>query len=241
MRLRVDLIPKGPYSDVVVLIDVLRSCTVAPILFEQGLEKLYLCPSLRLARAVAKEQDYLLLGERGGLPPEGFNYGNSPAFFINTDFSGQSAVLVSENLPKAISNITGAKHLLLGSLYNAEAVIHKAFELASEEIALVCCGMLGSEDLDDSFTAGYLAARLKRADNKLELRGAAAMTLSLFRAFPNPLEALWHSRTGHYLRSLGLEEDLAISSYISQSEAVPGQRETIAHERANLYCFDTKL
>ncbi|MEJ2289765.1 MAG: 2-phosphosulfolactate phosphatase, partial [Deinococcales bacterium] len=71
MRIHTDLTPTGSYRDVVVLIDVLRTCTVAPLLFERGLTELALTPSLRSARAAASE-GWLLLGERQGVPAEGF-------------------------------------------------------------------------------------------------------------------------------------------------------------------------
>jgi 2-phosphosulfolactate phosphatase len=64
VRLKVDLLPQGPYPDVVVLIDVLRTSTVAPILFDKGLSHLYLCPSLRASRAVALRHGHLLFGAR---------------------------------------------------------------------------------------------------------------------------------------------------------------------------------
>ena len=143
MNLRVDLAPKEGYTDVVVVIDVLRACTLAPILFGRGLSTLYLCSSIRRARRAAEAQDVLLIGERNGLPPEGFNYGTSPAEIGRAELGGRSAVLISENGPRALAQTVGARHVLLGSLYNADAVVARAAALAEGEIALVCTGLQG--------------------------------------------------------------------------------------------------
>jgi len=234
MNIRVDLSPKSGYCDVVVVIDVLRTCTIAPLLFDHGLRDLYLCSSIRKALRLAQAGNVLLIGERRGLPPEGFNYGNSPAELWRVGAQGgvrgRSAVLVSENAPRILSDMSDAKHLLLGSLYNADAVVERALSLAESEVALVCAGFRGFEDLDDALCAGYLAARLKRRFGDAALTGAASMCAGLLKAFPLPLEALWHSSAGRYLRALDLNEDIAVGSLLSRTGKVPRRLEVLGDE-----------
>ena len=162
VRVHADLLPHPPYEDVVVVIDVLRTCTVAPILFDRGLASLTLTPSLRAARAAASEagDGTYLIGERQGLPPEGFNYGNSPVELARIDVAGRHAILVSENAPATLPDVSGAQHVLLGSLYNMVAVANAAAGLARERVDLVCCGFGGEEDLDDALAAGTIAAEI---------------------------------------------------------------------------------
>lgn len=220
MIVNADLLPRGGYLDVVVLIDTLRAGTVAPILFERQLQELALTPSLKLARAL---DGRLLLGEREGVPPEGFNYGISPAALRGLDLDGQRAVLVSENAPTMLSRVQGARHVLLASLYNAAAATTLALQLAEARIDLVCCGFGGAEDLDDTLTAGVLASEIARRAPDTEFVGGAGLAVSLLRAFPEPLEALWQSRAGHYLRRLELEQDIGICALVAHSEVVPAQ------------------
>jgi 2-phosphosulfolactate phosphatase len=220
MRIHTDLTPTGNYHDVVVLVDVLRTCTVAPLLFERGLTELALTPSLRTARAAARE-GWLLLGERQGVPAEGFNYGNSPAEFASIDVTGKRAVMVSENAPRWLPQIAGARRLLLGSLYNAAAVAEVAARQALESIDLVGSGFEGEPDLDDALAAGVLAAMMAERLPTAARSGATRFALSLLRAFPDPMEALWQSVSGHYLRRVGLEHDLAFAAQISASSVVP--------------------
>ncbi len=240
MHIRVDLLPSPPYDDVVVLIDALRTCTVAPLLFENGLTRLHLATKTKLARSRAAEAGWLLLGERKGLPPEGFNYGNSPAELRRVDMTGIEAVLVSENAPATLPLLGGAEQLLLGSLYNADAVVGRAVELAKERVYLVCSGLWGREDLDDTLAAGFLAARLQHRDPSLELGGAARLAVNLVRAFPDPLEAFWRSSSGQYLRTLNLLDDLAVASLVSQTEHVPELTHTQTHEHGTLYTFTSE-
>ncbi len=220
MRIHTDLTPTGSYQDVVVLIDVLRTCTVAPLLFERGLTELALTPSLRSARAAA-EDGWLLLGEREGVPAEGFNFGNSPAELATVDLTGRRAVLVSENAPRWLPQLADARRVLLGSLYNAAAVAELASRQALESIDLVGAGFEGEPDLDDTLGAGLLAAMVAERLPTAARSGATRFALSLLRAFPDPMEALWQSVSGHYLRRLGMERDLAFSAQISGSSVVP--------------------
>ncbi len=100
VRLKVDLLPKGPYPDVVILVDVLRATTLTAILFEQGVQTVYISPSLKAARGFAHSQQLLLAGERQGMPPEGFNFGASPAELRRIRFE-RDIMLTTENGPKA--------------------------------------------------------------------------------------------------------------------------------------------
>ncbi len=237
MRIHADLTPQDRYQDVVMLIDVLRTSTVAPVLFERGLETLALTPSLRSARGAAR-QGWLLLGERQGVPAEGFNYGNSPAELAGMDFSGRRAVMVSENLPRWLATVAGARRVLLASLYNAAAAAEVASRQAQERIDLVGCGFEGEPDLDDALAAGLLAAVLGERLPSAARTGSTRFALSLLRAFPDPMEALWQSVSGHYLRRVGLERDLAFAAQVSMSGVVPqlvGQQEGAGS--APLYLF----
>jgi 2-phosphosulfolactate phosphatase len=236
VRVRVDLLPKPPYRDTVVLIDVLRTCTAGAMLFGRGLERLEIIDSLKLARQRAESTGATLLGERAGLPPEGFNYGSSLAE-IRAVTVNSHAILTSENAPKALSFITGAETIFLGSLYNADAVARAALQHSKGEVFLVCSGFLGQEDLDDTLTAGYLAARLKTLMPTATLEGASAFAIALMKAFPDPLEAFWRSSTGHYLRGLNMVEDLAIASYVSQSDCVPVLESSEQTEQGNIFSF----
>ncbi len=243
MRLKVDLLPKSGYGDTVILVDVLRATTTAPIILE-GAEQLFVTGSLAVARGFADSYNLLLAGEREGLPPEGFNYGASPADLRGLKFE-RDVVLTTENSPKAIEAVSGAKHVLLGSFYNARAVVDKALELATEEIAIVCAGMYGDETLEDIVCAGFFARRIQKlrgaagegGAGQVELKDAARLAISLLKAYPDVQEALMGSTAGGMLEKLGLLEDVAVSSLISQSECVPRLENILQWDGKNIYRF----
>ncbi len=238
MLINTDIVPSGPYSDVVVLIDVLRTCTVAPMLFERGARSLSLTPSMRRARAEAGA-GRVLVGERQGVPPEGFNHGNSPANLAQVAVAGLDVVMVSENAPRWLEQLGDARHVMLGSLYNAEAVARRAAAVATERIDLVCSGFAGEPDLDDTLAAALIAGLLKRRLAGAQVRGATRFATALLRAFPEPVDVLWRSLAGHYLRSIGLEQDIGFAARVSVSDSVPELRSVALGEHGPLYRFET--
>lgn len=238
MRVRIDLLPKPEYAgELVVLIDVLKAGTVAPLLFDNGLERLVVSGSIRDAR-VAAAGGRKLIGERSGVPPEGFNHASSPSLLGRHDFRGQEAVLVSDNASKALPLLDGANEVLLGSLYNARATARAVLATGAERVSLVCCGFQGQEDLDDTMTSGFLAGEIGHLLGTVQLEGAARLAVGLLRAFPDPLEALWHSTAGRELRRLELSEDLAPASSVSQSQNVPRLVAVEEGKNKKLYHFE---
>ena len=72
-----------PSADVWIVIDVLRATTVIARWFELGGTELYPVKTPDIARELVKElrgrgSSPLLMGEVNGIPPEGFDFGNSP-------------------------------------------------------------------------------------------------------------------------------------------------------------------
>lgn len=221
MRIHVELLPGRAATDVAVVVDTLRSCTSAALAFDRGCLSLDFTPSLKLARRAGPERNLLLLGERAGMVPEGFNHSNSPVLLGKLELEGQRLLMVSENAPQAVEINAGARHLLLGSLYNATAVAERALQLATESVTVTCSGFRGQEDLDDSITAAFVAAELRRLAPEAEITGADALARSLLRAFPDPIDALWHSTAGRYLRGLEHAGDLGVAACVSVSRSVP--------------------
>ncbi len=238
MLIHTDLAPAGPYEDVVVLIDVLRTGTLAPMLLDRGLARFALTGSVRRARQEAEaDPSVMLMGERGGFPPERFNHGTSPAELRSLDVRGRCAVILTENAPKALATLGGAKAVVLGSLLNARAVARKAASLSGGRVNLVCSGFGGDPDLDDGLAAGLIAGLVRDIAGTAEESGATSFAVAMLRSYPDPIEALWHSRVGNFLRSLGSDQDLGLGGAPSLSEAAPVLAEVDRSGVAPLYRF----
>ncbi|GAA4007736.1 2-phosphosulfolactate phosphatase [Deinococcus rubellus] len=234
MKLRVDLLPHGSYSDTVLVIDVLRATTTAVTYLERGAESLLLTASPDIALGLKwqpgltdeagdpiRNDTYLLGGERGGLAIPGFDFGNSPVEAAQQNFTGKTIIMNT-------TNGTGAAHIaaqsgsrvLLASLTNAHAAARRAKALALEEIAIVCAGTDERVSLEDVYAAGVIAEYLL-ALGELSVDDGARIALTLRRSAGNPLEALSSSMHGQTLERLGLGEDVRYAAQVSESTVVP--------------------
>jgi len=240
MRLRVDLIPRPPYGESsVVLIDVLRATTSIITLLEKGAKEVWVTPRISTARQAAREGD-LLLGEREGIPPEGFHYGTSPVEIAKLDVAGKRVIYTSDNLPTALEKISYSGRVYLASFHNTAALIKRLLKEVNESVAVVCAGFRGSEALDDALAAGFIARslHLKRGPD-LRLGDAARLAASLLDAYANPVDGLWASASGRFLNRLGYGDDLAVASLIDISETVPILNRVRKIEGVPLYRFVT--
>jgi hypothetical protein len=80
-------------ADCFVVIDVLRATTTVAVLFERGLRSLVATDDIELARTIAREESRLLFGEVRGLPPPGFDHGNSPVEAMGLEQPGGTRCL----------------------------------------------------------------------------------------------------------------------------------------------------
>lgn len=237
MRLRVDLLPRPPYPDVAIVVDVLRATTSVSILLARGAREVWVTGSFHSARKLAEPGD-LLVGEHEGIPPEGFHHGVSPQGLLSLDLTGQRVIYAGGNLPRALAQVAGAPKVFLGAFRNAGAVSKAALASARAEIALVCAGLEGSEALDDTLAAGFLAKLIqRRSQETVELADAARMAIALLAAYPDPQEALFQSGAGKLLAKIGCGEDLAYASLISQDRVVPELAEYLGQGPSARYRF----
>jgi 2-phosphosulfolactate phosphatase len=138
---------REPERYVCVVVDVLRASSSLVVLFERGVEEVLPAAGIPEARRLARQRPhYILCGERGGLPPRGFQYGNSPAEFAQLDMAGRGVILCTTNGTKALARVKAAPLVLVGALLNASAAATAAVEAAAEQrldVAIVCSGEEG--------------------------------------------------------------------------------------------------
>jgi 2-phosphosulfolactate phosphatase len=231
VRLRVDLLPHGEYSDVVLVVDVLRATSTAVTYLERGAEALLLTATPEAALALrapalagggeSRGGGLLLGGERGGLPIPGFDFGNSPVEAAAQNFTGKTVVMNTTNgTGAAFAAAATGKHILLAALTNAHAAARRARALATEEIAIVCAGNGTHVSLEDVYAAGVLAEYLL-AMGEFSIDDGARIALTVRRNAGNPIEALSSSGHGQHLAALGLGDDVRQAAQVSTSTVVP--------------------
>ena len=229
-----------PESTVCVVIDALRASSTVATLLGRGVAEVVVAGTVEEARLVRRSiPDALLCGESGGLPPEGFDFGNSPAEFAAADLAGRSVVLATSNGTRALAALAGARAVFVGSLLNLSACARAALDAAGGsdlELALVCAGNdYGRRfSLEDAVVAGAFVERIVRkrgappnAENggpPLHLTDTATAAYRLWRSYPSPRLAFGEATHGQHLAALGLSSDLDACAQLDRYDVAPRLR-----------------
>ncbi len=150
-------------TGMVVVIDVIRAFTNAAYVFARGAKEIYPVSTVEEAlQFKAETPNSLACGEVGGLPPEGFDFGNSPSQANLLDLSGKVIVQRTGAGTQGIVRSVNATTLLAASFVVANATMKYIQKLASDSVTFVITGQAengrGDEDLA---CAEYLETLLK--------------------------------------------------------------------------------
>jgi 2-phosphosulfolactate phosphatase len=201
-------------------------------MFAQGLREAIVADSIEDARRLARVYPgFLLCGEQRGLPPPGFDHGNSPAEFARMDLRDRRAFIVTTNGTAALVAAASARITLVGSLINANAAVALALRAArtrSQDIVFVCSGEgAGSRpSLEDAFCAGAMVERAVRTNGApVELSVSARIALRLYRSYRGSARAaLRDSPHAAYLRQIGLGRDVSFCARRDALAVLPRAR-----------------
>lgn len=219
-------------GDVIVIIDVLRCSSTIIIALAAGAAEVIPVKMVKEAREISKTHpDYVLAGEREGIPPLGFRYGNSPSALAHANLEGTRLILTTTNGTAVISQARGAKYVLIGALLNARAAAESAYNLAAKGghgITLALSGTRGSFSLEDFLGAGAIVDDFP--EDVAPSDAAQAAALAFREAKPYLLETIKRGSHARYLITLGLEEDVTFCSQLNKYHIIPrleGDRITI--------------
>ncbi|HZC34329.1 MAG TPA: 2-phosphosulfolactate phosphatase [Chthoniobacterales bacterium] len=215
-------LPEAELADTtVVVFDVLRATSSMITGLAHGVVSFLPVKTLEAARTgKAQRPDLLLAGERNGVPPSGFDLGNSPAEFKNV--GGRQIILTTTNGTAALEKVRGAQMVLLGSLLNLAALAEFIQAGSPRDLLLVCAGTGDNFSLEDAIGAGALLANLKRTDYS----DAASMVHALYNQVREDLESsLCNSQNGRALLAIGKGADVRECSRLSVYNAVGMMRD----------------
>ena len=204
-----ELVPaEVPATRHVVVIDVVRATTTIAHALRAGCDGVCPVADEDRARALAVQSSALLAGERGGLPPEGFDFGNTPTDFTPESCGGRPLVLTTTNGTRAVEACAGAGRLLAAGLVNADATAAALVAGGAEDVLLVCAGSGGELAADDVAAAGCLVGSLAlRAGGRPT--DAARVAAALFDGWKHDLHGLLRrSLSGRKLAAVDLAADL---------------------------------
>ncbi len=232
LRLDVALLPGQKFNSarsVCVVVDVLRASSSIVTLLESGCTSVVAASTIERAHQIHSQlPDHLLCGEERGLPPQGFDYGNSPAEFSRLDLAGRSAILATSNGTRVLAAIaTDSPAVLVGGLLNRTAVARAAAEIARQRglgVAVVCSAAHGGGTfvLEDALGAGAIADAALTHDPELEASDAARFARDAFAVASADIEAA--VRSAYHSQELideGLGEDVAYCARLDVSGVAP--------------------
>ena len=145
----------------VVVIDVLRACTTMCYVFQNGAKIIFPVTEVDDAFHLKKEMpEALLLGERYGLPIEGFDFPNAPSQIQKTDFSNKKIIMTTSAGTRGITAATGADEIITGSFVNAGAIASYITHKQTPLVSFICTDIYGF-DHEDYLCASYIQSILE--------------------------------------------------------------------------------
>ena len=147
----------------VVIVDVFRAFTTASLALDRGVEKIIFVadPDEALALREAGKAD-ICVGEVGGIPPEGYDFGNSPHELSTADLSGKVMAHSTRAGTVGVNAATRADRIFGASLANARATTRAILADNPELVTIVAMGLAGKERTDeDEVCAMYLRNQLE--------------------------------------------------------------------------------
>ena len=185
MKIRIQSCLEGARQarGVVVILDVFRAGNTVASLLAAGAPSIFPVTDLQEARALkAQHPDWLLLGERGGVKPEGFDLNNSPSAVQCQDLSRRPAILTTSAGTQGLAAAAPeAQVLIMATLVNAKAAASYIRALNPGTVSLVAIGLEARKPaVEDEVVAEYLAKMLMnepvdyRATVRAMLKGPGA-------------------------------------------------------------------
>lgn len=219
--------------DVRIVVDLLRATTQIATFFDLGGSVLVPASEVDDAFALKERlgEDWKIMGERGGLPCEGFDFGNSPTELMKAQVFPEHAIITTSNGTRALKRAAeGCQRVLAGCARNAEAVCWDALSHGAR-IGILCSGRHGEFSLEDTLCAGMLVEKLLAlaptcGGEETELTDGAMAAMALQKSFgPDITNACLDSKHGKILCDLGFKEDILFCCKTDESSAVPVLRD----------------
>jgi len=196
------------------VIDVIRATTTISVMLAKGASEVVIAKNKSQAFSLKKVfKDYLLCGEEGGVPPKGFDFGNSPLEYSHMDLEGKGVILKTTNGTKSFFKTINSKYSFSLSIvnmsYTCGAIIYEA-KKNGLDILLLCSGEKGKTAYDDVYAAGFAVNILMQKKDDIILSDSALIALNNAKTESSICEALKKSTSYMSMEKAGLGDDLKI-------------------------------
>ena len=132
---------------IVLIIDVLRAFSTAAYAFSRGATEIRLVSGIEEALELKAElPNAKAMGEVGGLPPEGFDFGNSPTRILEHDLTGVTLIQRTGAGTQGAVRAVNADVMLATSFVVAKAAMDFVLKSKPDEISFVITGGMGNDE-----------------------------------------------------------------------------------------------
>jgi 2-phosphosulfolactate phosphatase len=212
---------------VAVVVDALRASATITCLLQQGADEVLVVKEVDEAYAYREEYpNTLLVGERGGLKVDGFDFGNSPTEIQRVDVRGKRVAFTSTTGAQRLVDCLGASAITVGTPINASAVARQVTSLAQARnlpIVIIPAGLATDPSViadEDWLGATVLAAHLG-----LPIHQASARAFQQYQEVIHSaglLQGFLQSAHGQKLVGLGFADDIDLCARVDLiSDIVP--------------------
>lgn len=206
-------------NSVCAVIDVIRATSTIVTLFGSGVKSIIVAGTLDEAYSLKKAlPDRLLCGEKGGLKPDGFDYGNSPLEFSTMDLSGRQAILKTTNGTVAFLKAGGSPAVFSLAALNFRHTMEDVLDNAlrnKRDILFLCSGEMGKIAYDDAYIAGIAVKYTLSKPHEFIYSDSAKLVLSAVIGDRSLPDALSKSTSAQSLIGVGLGEDIEFCSTLN--------------------------
>ncbi|MFB4164726.1 2-phosphosulfolactate phosphatase [Alteribacillus sp. JSM 102045] len=210
-----DIIPERLDGKQAVVFDVLLATTVITSFFAGGAAAIYPVLDAKEGFEVnerEKPKHPLLVGEKKGLPIEGFQP-PSPSV-LKKEAADKHIILSTTNGTVALRKAEAAKVIYASSLLNNYFVAKELLsnKNAHDDITIICAGSAGQFCLEDYYGAGHLISHLININQEIELSDAVIGAWKLVQGQPDTISLLQETAVGKMLKRHGYEKDVAYAA-----------------------------
>jgi 2-phosphosulfolactate phosphatase len=202
------------------VIDTIRATSTIVTIIGRGGSEVIVAGNKKQAFIFKKIfKDYILCGEDGGLPPKGFDYGNSPLEISRMDIKDKGFIIMTTNGTQSIFKTSQCPAVFMLSILNMNYAVDTLVDYALEnknDIVLLCSGQKGKVAYDDVYTAGIAVKHLLTKPLKFEFSDSAKLAMTAAITDVDIINALEKSCSANSLRKVCSGEDIEFCSQLNK-------------------------
>lgn len=206
-------------SSVCVVIDAIRATTTIATIFGMGAEDIIIASTINEAFKLKKYfPERVLCGEKDGIKPYGFDFGNSPMELSSRNLSGKKIIFKTTNGTVSFLKVIAAPAVYslagVNLRYTMDFIAKYAYE-NSRNILIICSGHEKRIAYEDTYIAGLAVKHLMTKPYNFNYSESAKLVHASALAEKDIKSAFSKSISVKILIELGLEGDIPFSAELN--------------------------